>query len=159
MSHWGHEQKKGAEWTWRDSGRYSTHSHGSVIMMNDNFSQQTTAGYSCSLHTVKWKNSHIWDPKHNPVKSIHMVQSQLVDGKPSRCHLHIVFVSFNSELEQNYNLLFSIWLVLDFPRRKFLSSHIASWYIILTPLLLLYDLFLWSKLFLLRTLEFLKDHI
>lgn len=107
----------------------------------------------------KMKNSHIWDPKHNPVKSIHMVQSQLVDGKPSRCHLQIVFVSFNSELEQNYNLLYSIWLVLDFPHRKFLSSHIASWYIILAPLLLLYDLFLWSKLFLLRTLEFLKDHI
>lgn len=75
------------------------------MKMNDNFffSENESRILLLTLY-CKMKTSNIWDPKHNTVKSIHMVQSQLVDGKLSWCHLHIVFVSFNSELEQNYNL-------------------------------------------------------
>lgn len=45
----------------------------------------------------KIKDSSIWDPKHNPVKSINMVQAQLVDGILSRCHLSLVYNFVSSE--------------------------------------------------------------
>lgn len=38
-------------------------------------------GISQKSKCYKIKDSNIWDPKHNPVESTNMMQSQLVDGK------------------------------------------------------------------------------